>query len=406
MSGAVAALRTLGVRRFARKLWHRLPLDGNGALPGGPRETRAIRRFLARARWQGFPAWARPLLAVAARAAWLVACPVWAAKVAAAPRDPRAMARAVWLGWTAGRHPAALPATDPATGADLLDDRQSMLLWLGLGDRRDIARAADKVATSQALAALGVPTVPILAEIPRGTAPAPEHLALFAAAPRFVKPRHGSQAAGAASVRPTADGRFSIEGGLPVGPAELALHLAALARRDSVLVQPLLRPNADTADLSPDAPVELRITTARPVGGASVVVSVNLKVQPPGRHAATTMTSALAVPVHPRDGTLLEGRLLGQLGERHVCVPWNGAPLPGRRLADLEAAMDAVVAGAAAFPGLAAIGWDVLLTDNGPVVLEANVALSWRFIHLPYAASGLPSPLPAIVDGWIAHRLG
>jgi len=406
VSGAVAALRTLGVRRFARKLWHRLPLDGNGALPGGPRETRAIRRFLARARWQNFPAWARPLLVVAARTAWLVACPVWAAKVAAAPRDPRAVARAAWLGWTAGRHPAAPPATDPATGADLLDDRQSMLLWLGLGDRRDIARAADKVATCQALAALGVPTVPILAEIPRGTAPTLEHLALFAAAPRFVKPRHGSQAAGAASVRPAGGGRFSIEGKPPVGMAELALHLTALARRDAVLVQPLVQPSTDTLDLAAHIPVELRITTARPVDGVTLVISVNAKVQPPGRDAATVLTTALHVPVHPCDGTLLTGCFLRRPEERHACVPWNGAPLLGRRLADLGAAMNAVVAGAAAFPGLAAIGWDVLLTDNGPVVLEANVALSWRFIHLPYAASGLPSPLPAIVDGWIAHRLG
>jgi hypothetical protein len=58
-----------------------------------------------------------------------------------------------------------------------------------------------------------------------------------------------------------------------------------------------------------------------------------------------------------------------------------------------------VLASSQALPGIPVLGWDVLLTENGPVILEANTGLSWRLMHLQH--KGTTSELPAIVQQWL-----
>jgi len=359
------------------------------------------------------------MLVAAARAVWFVACPIHALQ-AAAPREPRpsrrAVARAIWSGWSTGRHPGytlAHPADRPS-GNDaalpwMFDDHQSTLLWQAIGSALlwqaigsadEIRLAADKRETGRALEALGVPVAPILAEIRRGTAPAPNVLALLDDGPVFVKPRRGARAVGAASVRPVGPGLVSIGNARPVGRPLLAAHLTALARRDDVLVQPLLRATPALLDLS-EIPPTLRINTVSPVDGPPFVLSTLLRVARPGCDTATGTTGALLVPVRQTDGTLRHGLFYDRPHERYAALPWNGAPLVGRRLPDFDRAIAAVLTSCRAFPGRPAIGWDVVLTDAGPVVLEANTSLSWLGLHIAGLETDVAPVLLKVLAGWI-----
>ena len=63
-----------------------------------------------------------------------------------------------------------------------------------------------------------------------------------------------------------------------------------------------------------------------------------------------------------------------------------------------------VITASRALPGLPIMGWDVLITDAGPVILETNTTASWWFTHVWHAMTGAPSALLQIVIAWIEMR--
>jgi hypothetical protein len=65
-----------------------------------------------------------------------------------------------------------------------------------------------------------------------------------------------------------------------------------------------------------------------------------------------------------------------------------------------------VEAASALLPDLPVIGWDVVLTETGPVALEANCSLSWGLIHLWHTATKTPSPLIPLVEAWLERAEG
>lgn len=397
------------LRRAASRLWNRLPVDGCGVLPGGPGELRRLRRVVARERWRRVPWWVRPAAVFVARTAWGAVCPLRA--LAAVRGVPAAsagtLAELVWLGWTRGKEPAAALAHRRVAGAFRVladgfpDDRQAGRFWMVLADPADRALADDKRRTAERLAALGVPTPPLLAEIFPGTAPDLTAPPWTGTAALFVKPRSGMGGHGTMVVRPLGGGHFTVSDGPPVSTAGLAIRLAAHARRGSLLVQPFLPPPPELADLSPHAPVGLRINTVRGQDGVWREFSSYLRIQPPGIYATNSHGGALTVPFEAEGDRLLDGMLFVPGFARHAMVPWNGARVLGRPVPAVVAARSIAVRGSQAFPGLPAIGWDLLLTPEGPVVLEANWGLSWFGVHLRHLLTGEPSGLPALVPGWI-----
>ncbi len=81
---------------------------------------------------------------------------------------------------------------------------------------------------------------------------------------------------------------------------------------------------------------------------------------------------------------------------------WTAIPYKGVVLADQEvpghAQAEAMcLAAGAALPGIPMIGWDVLLTSEDLVVLEANTGLLWRLMHLRHALDGTASELCGII---------
>jgi Sugar-transfer associated ATP-grasp len=77
----------------------------------------------------------------------------------------------------------------------------------------------------------------------------------------------------------------------------------------------------------------------------------------------------------PRDGTLLGALTLHECGSGMTAVaahPETGLPFAGFRLPYWSDAMALVATAQRVFPELATLGWDIALTEDGPIIIEAN----------------------------------
>lgn len=329
-----------------------------------------------------------------------------ALKAASAVPTGTGMLDLLRLGWARGKEPreALFQRLLAGMHRDLADgfptDRQGARIWTAFAEPHDRRLANDKRATAERLEALGLPVPRSLAEIAAGAEPDVSGTPWTAGEPLFVKPRHGMAGWGTMAVVPVSGG-FRVNDGPPIPAAMLAARLALAAKTDSLLVQPFMRPAAALADLSPHAPPGLRVTIARPADGEPFVLDCFLRLQPPGAYAANAGSGALMVPASAAGDRLLDGVLFARPGQRHASVPWSGTPIRGRHVPELEAARCMALRGSVLFPGLPVVGWDLLLTEDGPVMLEANWCPSWMGMHLGHLQTGTPSPLPDVLLGWV-----
>lgn len=383
--------------QFVKRVWWSLPVDGAGLSHGGPIEARRLRAFVVHSFWRRFPWWARLVLVPATRLAWLLACPVHAAT--ALRRFGGGWTASSWRrltidGWRWGVHPvAALTAEYNAAVFDPIRiETVHPKIWAfvsrWIGAEECAALARDKAAMAAALSALGAPTPTILMEIPAGEAVDAATLPWPAEGALFIKPRHGSRGVGAFSVARSRDGGFIINNMQIADKSALDRKLTQGAARDSLLVQEHLSPAPEIRDLSPNDPVQLRLFVGRRPGGEPFLLSCFAKILRQGRYGAVAPSGALAVAVDPATGRMERGVLMTDSGVWHSAVPWNGAPVEGRATPGYADAVAAVLTGAKALADHPVIGWDVLLTDRGPVILEANTSLSWNYLHLRQAQNG------------------
>jgi hypothetical protein len=114
---------------------------------------------------------------------------------------------------------------------------------------------------------MGLRVPPLLCERPRGSKTVIVQLHWRDHDRLLIKPRHGSRAVGAMSLKRLANNHWEVNGSLIWDDTALQCGLSQLASADSLLVQPFLKPPVEALDLSPDAPLEMRMTTAHSLVG-------------------------------------------------------------------------------------------------------------------------------------------
>lgn len=387
-------------------LLRRLPLDTAGVF--GPwtasLPTRRVRQVISRRFWKRYPAPVRLLARPLTRLLWLIVCPIRV--VHARPRSwhTSTLLRQIWQGWISGIRPWDQQLTGPAAFAGL-SDRETAIFWVNLARVEDRRLALNKPALSEKLADRGLPVPTTLAILGEDQVKALHDWPWQT--PVFIKLAAGSTAQGAMVVFPAAEENslIFISDGSPLPEritAETARsRLSALARNGRILIQHFLHPAEDLRAPFPGCTPELRLTTARYPGGPARVIAAFVKIQAPQAYTTTSLSGALIVPINPETGTMGLGQFLHSPGAGLTTVPWSGASLPGHRLSGYAEAAQLVEQGSTLLPSLAVIGWDVLLTDCGPVILEANSRLSSLMINLWSDATGTPSPLPPYVEAWM-----
>lgn len=402
--GQPASKNAAAGRRILAELFRR-SVDGQGLCPPDDPDLAVLRRWAA-ARWRRrLPRGVGGLAAGVAR----LCAPVGAVfSVTRFARRfalrPGATARLLVDCWASGAQPneafvwrrvLGRPGIHPLPG------RAAGLLLPQLGDPVAHGLLADKLACARFLAACGLPVPATLAVIGQGKDADFAALPWTRPADLIAKPRHGAAGRGVVAITVSPGHDFCVSGER-LARTELARHLRKMAEADDVLIQERLRATDELADLATGgrAPV-LRLTTAREPEGAPFLHAALLEIDVPGENPQHFVRGRVRVPVDPATGVLRDGFWFLHPERRLSRLPWNDAPLAGRAVPGFEAAVKVVLQATVRLLGLPLASWDLIISADGPSVLEGNSAGDWILGELPRCVGLHPSPLAPLLRRWL-----
>ena len=191
----------------------------------------------------------------------------------------------------------------------------------------------------------------------------------------FVKPVTGRGGRGAQRWDLIGPGIYASPDGQRSTSDELLARLAAQSGRTPLLAQERLSNHPNLAPLNNGALSTIRMLTCLNEIGEPEIVGAAMRMAIGGNHVVDNLhAGGIAAGVDLDTGTLGPASNLGadsRLGwlERH---PASGAPITGTRLPLWDEVRDFAVRAHRAFADRALIGWDIAITPDGPVMVEAN----------------------------------
>ncbi len=255
------------------------------------------------------------------------------------------------------------PAVRTTSGDYLYWMDQPALQWLNRRRGADNRDVQDKARFAAICQDAGLPHAAVVAEFRGGrllSGPAPENLP---ASDLWTKPTTGSGGQGCRLWHRECDG--SLRSGGEVLP--VAEWVAALSASDCIVQQPL--PNhPEMKGLTSGAAVVLRMVTVLDREGTTTLIGSSVAL-PQGK--ADSTGGALGCVPDLGSGTICKVSVAGgHAGSTH---PDTGRRLIGSVLPCWQKSRELVLhAHRVAFAAFASLGWDVVVTPNGPVLLEAN----------------------------------
>ena len=196
----------------------------------------------------------------------------------------------------------------------------------------------------------------------------------------FCKLRSGRGAQGVLVFRHIAPGRYRDPKGEEIDLDTVWVWLQAASRAAPVIVQPRLRNHRELADLADQSLVTVRVLTC-----------LDSESRPVATHAFLRILSKLEPKWHRKDEygvpiDLVSGRLGAMTSDRLAsCAlrfshhPVTGQAVEGRVLESWPAIQALAQDAHRAFPHRIVVGWDIAMTDDGPMLLEGNVNLDIMF---------------------------
>jgi hypothetical protein len=189
-----------------------------------------------------------------------------------------------------------------------------------------------------------------------------------------------------------------------------AERLAAVARQGSLrqdrsgrqlqpyLLQERLRPHPEIQALLGGPTVCCaRIVTFIDLQGRPRLFAAAFKLQAGAVSADNFSLGSATCFVDLETGALGRGRAKDNLADITL-VPGTGRGFVGFRLPDWEEVKAVALQAAATFPWARAVGWDIALSDRGPVLLEGNDRWAPGLIQLPADHGLLAGDFKALCD--------
>jgi hypothetical protein len=167
----------------------------------------------------------------------------------------------------------------------------------------------------------------------------------------------------------------------------------------SWIIQPKLRPHHDLLSLMPGPGIgTIRINSFRNISGQVKLKWPILKLPAPGRitdnwTAGTRGTVIVAVDIETGILKQAAGRIRKEFPvERFDSHPFSKEQIVGRQLPNWDVLCRLVKKAATAFKELPVLGWDVAITPDGPLFIEANWDFGLDMVQL-LMGSGLKTQL-------------
>jgi hypothetical protein len=256
-----------------------------------------------------------------------------------------------------------------------------------------------------------LPTVPTLMEFENGHAvDAAVADGSLPAVDLFSKPSDSTGGHGAARWMYDGDGGYVGGGGRVWQPADLLEELARMSRTlparygmqsSRILLQQCLRNHRALLPLTPGGLCTVRLQTYRWPGGEPELLFAAYKMPVGDAPADNFHFGGIVAPVDVTTGRLgpaihRRGKLIVGI-ERHTDT---GTRIEGHQIPLWEDTKQLVLRAHAAVPRIAAVGWDVAVLDDGPVLVEGN---SLPNPDIAQAPSGVPLGATLFVRCLNAH---
>lgn len=148
------------------------------------------------------------------------------------------------------------------------------------------------------------------------------------------------------------------------------------------IVQEMLQQHPFLSNINPYTANTMRVVTLMCSSGEVEIQFVVLRIGRQGNVADNWEQGGICVAV-TAEGQLREGILKPKHGGQRLSAhPDTRVEFTGLSLPFWDETMDVCRRGARAFPGVRWIGWDILLTADGPVILEANADWDLQMVQV------------------------
>lgn len=219
--------------------------------------------------------------------------------------------------------------------------------------------------------------------------------------PLLIKPVEGSCGKGIVTIEKTVEGRFLLNGKRFSSDMEIEKELSDKLERGRFLLQPLLKNHQELVNLGGGL-ASIRIVTIlnQPGGMAEYLMAV---LQIP-RKGSIISNFGVFCAVDAGSGTLGEGRDQTPCSTPFLQHPGTGVILKGRKIPYWAEAKVLALRAHTQLGACSSLGWDVAVTAEGPLLLEANsgwaMGMMQRAFQLPLGETGLPNSVIA----YLTHR--
>jgi hypothetical protein len=163
------------------------------------------------------------------------------------------------------------------------------------------------------------------------------------------------------------------------------------------LVEERIRPHPHLAAFIGPTLCTVRIQTLIGRDGFPRILAAVFKLQPGTSGVDHLIYGAVGCWVNIDTGRLGPGRTRMN-DEYTTTIPGTGRSFVGFQLPDWQDARQLALDAAAAFPWARSIGWDIGLSDRGPVLIEGNERWSPSLIQMPAPEGLFTGELKAVVD--------
>ena len=200
----------------------------------------------------------------------------------------------------------------------------------------------------------------------------------------FCKRQRGMGAVGTHTYRYKHPNMYIDDAGHELDVNGLLEVLKKESGKHSLLVQPWLKNHPSIADLALDSLITIRVLTCLNEHGVPEVTLAMLrlltKLEP---QWAYVPDEEYAAPIDLQSGEmgLFTGDNMKTSHLRYENHLVTGSPIRGRVLHDWRGIRELAISAHNAFPHRMLVGWDIALTENGPVMLEGNTNLDVMFLQ-------------------------
>jgi hypothetical protein len=265
-------------------------------------------------------------------------------------------------------------------------------------DDRDIN---DKRRFFQRCASTQVPVIPIVAEFAEGNVTNHEYSNKTETCDLFQKPACCSTGVGTALWR-LDDGKYTGKSGR-LTRAELWHLLTQMSATRAIILQPRIYNHEALVAISGRALSTVRIVTIRDVDGDLRIVLASLRMAIGDQVADNFALGGISSPISLETGMLGPAKRKCSVREEFITHhPDTNAPVEGAVLPFWAEAKKLAFEAHKVFASLPSVGWDVGITNDGPVVVEGNSAWCSEFIQtthrMPLADTIVPNCLAPYLD--------